>query len=286
MTNKILSTTLAILMLMLGVTSASAQNLSAVYPGGRQALDAFASPTYNIGRGGRQATLDQVARDLERADPDVFHSHRTRTAFVLYVSARLGQQLSAGQVANLLRSRQVRVVPCGGEFVSAGYHAPTNSLGWLRRGCRPGEQWVEVDLGGGQWTPLFSLGCLNPIDGQARISIADPCPNTWVNPQGPATRRQQVTVFVPEEAVQCLPPALRCNHDCIDWARGLRTQPASPDIAAALYEIVVRHDGRAYYLDEDMAGINLPASLSVALVWCDDRIHGRHEADFMEVRRR
>ena len=273
--------------LMLGMTSASAQNMSTAYRGNPEVggqWHGFASPQYYLGQGGRQPSLQQVAGDLQRADPQVFRSHYARTQFVRLLGAKVGRAMSAAEIAGLIVSNQVRVVSCGGQFSSAAYNT-AGAIRWITRSCYAGEQFVEV-LVNGTWTLWFSLGCLNPMDGQAgATNLADPCPNVWVNPRGPATGRQQMLVFVPADALHCLPPSLRCAQDCEDWAWGRRGQPESRAIADSLYAIV-RGGGRAFYLDPGMTGVNLPASMSVHPIWCERGYHRSQQAEFMEIRRR
>jgi len=112
-------------------------------------------------------------------------------------------------------------------------------------------------------------------------ATSDDCPVAWVNPHGAADHDRQVYIFVPAEAIRCLPTELvRCSMDCADWMRGLRGRPADREIATALREMA-RTGGRAYYLRGGVDRVNLPAG--VEAFYCDTRVHSSQQVERMRV---
>lgn len=238
----------------------------------------YAAHPHYLVLGGKQPTLPEVARDLRQATTTLFKSAFARTQFVRAMAMLRPDINDAVSLAAVLENpNQSRITPCVGTVTMIAYNGQ-GSLKRHPRACVAGENLVEL-LIGGRWVAAFSLGCLNPIDAPIARIVTDPCPVRWEVPtrSSPADGRS-VIVFVPAEAIKCLPPTAVCDVDCEDWMRGLRGRPSDPRIAAALRQMI-QTGGGAYRLPAEATEVRLPADVSA--VWCDKRIHHSQEAYFM-----
>lgn len=266
-------------------TQVTGQTVWDMFPGqGRQGpWNAFAAAKFDQPRGGRPTTIAELRADLVRSNPEVFRSHLARTQFVRAMMAVHPEINSAADiVATLEDPTRHRVVACDARIETLAYNGQ-GSVKRIARAAVPGEQCVELKVGD-QWVAAFSLGCLNPLNARIIRVVEDFCPVTWKVPAGSASADgRSVIVFVPAEAINCLPPASECDWECVQWMRGNRGEPDNPRIAAALKRMV-NGGGSAFRLQRGVTEIRLPkAALSDAeyAAWCDRRIHGNQEAYFM-----
>lgn len=92
---------------------------------------------------------------------------------VKYVGDEIGQPLSAAQFVALVKSNQVRVRSCAAsESINTGALSG-DQFHWFTRGCRQGEEIVQV-LATGRWIDVISLNCLNAVEDPTPV----PPPNT------------------------------------------------------------------------------------------------------------
>lgn len=246
-------------------------------------LKSFASARHDLPRGGTQATVQQVAGDLVSPGmPRVFDSHIARTMFVHAMMMIVPGVDSAADMAAILSDpTKHRLVDCVGKIDTFGYDPKTGTFGHHHRDCIPGEKLVEVKVYG-QWIRAFSLGCLNPLNGEILRRLDPICTQVWKVPTGPVGYHRPVIAFVPKEAIQCLSVTSVCDRNCEEWMRGNRGTPDNPAIEAALKRMI-DSGGGAYRLAPGTTEIRLPSSAILTMVpaWCNQDVHGEQEAHFM-----
>lgn len=245
---------------------------------------AFAAAKYDQPRGGTPATVVQVVKDLKRSNPKVFRSHIARTQFIRAMIALHPEVSNINSlIAVLSDPSKFRIVACEGKVETLAYNGQ-GGFKRIVRDCVAGEQKVEFNVAG-TWVKGFILGCLNPENAPVFKVVEDMCPVTWKVPTGSAPDGRNTIVFVPAEAIHCLPPASECDDECVDWMKGYRGSPDNPRIEAALGRMV-NGGGSAFRLMTGVTEIRLPAAARTSseyAAWCDRRKHGSQEAFFIRV---
>ncbi|MEY2665672.1 MAG: hypothetical protein RLZZ480_777 [Candidatus Parcubacteria bacterium] len=127
----------------------------------RETYHGFVKDAHYLGRGGIPATFEEVAD----APDSVFRSRLAYDTLRAHVGTAIGRSLSESDFRALLRSGDVRLVPCTGSIDTAGV-TDSGRIGFRKRACYRGEMLIQVRLQDGRWLTVASQGCYNPIRGE------------------------------------------------------------------------------------------------------------------------
>lgn len=177
----------------------------------RDVYHGFVRDTYYLGRGGTPATFEQVA-----SNPlSVFRSQLAYDNLRAHIGAAIGRPLSDADFRTLLRSDNIRLVPCVDSVDTSGV-TDTGRFGWHRRSCYRNEMLIQVRLTDERWLTVASQGCYNPVRGEVPSSPPPPPPPPEVKKvvcrmvpvRQSATPRQDFT-FLPGFVLE------NCCPDCV-----------------------------------------------------------------------
>jgi len=142
------------LFLALGLTAGSPAEAKEVYHG-------FVKDQYYLAHGGTPATFEQV----DENPLAVFRSQLAYDNLRAHIGAMIGRPLSDTDFRSLLRSDDVRLVPCVGPVDTSGV-TDSGRFGFHKRACYRGEMLIQVRLQDGRWLTVASQGCYNPVRGE------------------------------------------------------------------------------------------------------------------------
>lgn len=145
------------LIMAFGFTFSSSATAREVYHG-------FVNDQFYLGRGGTPATFEQAADNSQV----VFRSQLAYDNLRAHVGASIGRPLSDADFRSLLKSDDVRLVPCVGKIDTSGVN-DAGSFDWRKRACYRGEMLIQVRLADGSWLTVASQGCYNPVRGEKPI---------------------------------------------------------------------------------------------------------------------